>query len=211
MAVYSPLELHEVLIKLSQDVFDVKYLKFPRLGVFVKQEEKSSESDDKSEERRQYQCAECKKKLISSHLLDLHLLETHDSYFDVQKLKVPMVRTNNIEKSNYKLHLSFLQYSCYLEECKHKSLTAEERRGHCIDSHKFPHDFRFDKIAPRKKSPSNERMDTAEDSNPPPSSTKPKITSFHFGHKSQKVFTKSKPKKDAIESMIVDLKESLPE
>lgn len=53
-------------------------------------------------------------------------------------------------------------------------------------------------------------MDTTEDSIPKPASSKAKLTTFHFGHKAQKVFSGGK-KKDAIETMSVDLKESLPE
>ena len=52
-------------------------------------------------------------------------------------------------------------------------------------------------------------MDTGEES----SSTKlssNKSKHYHFGHGTQKTFkSKPKPKKDAIESMVVDLEESL--
>jgi hypothetical protein len=90
------------------------------------------------------------------------------------------------------------------------SSTSEERRDHCIKDHKFPHDFRFDKVASKKKSLSSDRMDTGE-SEPNLQSTKPKaIKNFHFGHKSQKVF-KSTKKTDPLESMAVDMKESLPD
>lgn len=42
-----------------------------------------------------YSCGECKKTLPNAHLLDLHLSETHDSYFaaQVQSGKRPMVRS----------------------------------------------------------------------------------------------------------------------
>lgn len=94
------------------------------------------------------------------------------------------------------------------------SSSPEERRDHCINFHKFPHDFRFDKVASKKKSLQNERMDTTETNMnppPPPSTVKPKLTNFHFGHKSQKAFKHSSKKANPLESMNVDLKESLPE
>lgn len=210
MALYSPSELHEILIKLSQEPqIEVKYLKIQRLGILVNKakEEKSSESDDK-EDGQQNICSVCKKKLISAHLLDLHVSENHDSYFDIAKLKKPMVTKLQKLKTCDILTNLFLKFACYLEECKHKSSTPEDRKDHCIKIHKFPHDFRFDKVASKKKSPSNS-MDTTED---PLSAAKPKYTTFHFGHKSQKAFTKSRSKRpDPIESMIIDLKESLPE
>lgn len=90
------------------------------------------------------------------------------------------------------------------------STTPESRRDHCIKSHKFPHDFRFDKASSRKKSPSADKMDTTEDSIPKPAPSKAKLTTFSFGHRKQKVFSGGK-KKDPIETMNVDLKESLPE
>lgn len=93
MALYSSSELHEILVKLSQaPEIEVKYLRFPRLGVLVKEEQK--ESDEKGDGQH-YTCSVCKKKLISAHLLDLHVSENHDSYFDIQKLKKPMVNKSN--------------------------------------------------------------------------------------------------------------------
>lgn len=38
-----------------------------------------------------YTCATCHKSFASAHLLDLHLEETHDSYFAVQAERKPMV------------------------------------------------------------------------------------------------------------------------
>ena len=106
-----------------------------------------------------------------------------------------------------------LQFSCYLEECKHMSASPEERKDHCIKVHKFPHDFRFDKVTNHKKSSSKERMDTTEEVNvnSKPSVVKPKLTHFHFGHKSQKAFVKSHKKTNPLETMNVDMKESLPD
>lgn len=51
-------------------------------------------------------------------------------------------------------------------------------------------------------------MDTSEEASTMSQANKQKH--FHFGHGTQKTFkSKQKPKKDAIESMVVDLQESL--
>lgn len=92
MALYSPTEIHEILIKLSQEPqIEVKYSKFQRLGIEVLVNNKKSSESNEKEDGQQYTCSVCRKKLISVHLLDLHVSENHDSYFDVQKLKKPMV------------------------------------------------------------------------------------------------------------------------
>ncbi|GFG36902.1 hypothetical protein Cfor_12452 [Coptotermes formosanus] len=72
-----------------------------------------------------YYCNECRKRLPSPHLLDLHVSESHDSFFLAQAQRQPM-------------------YRCYVEECKSVFATGQERRAHCIQDHQFPHDFRFD-------------------------------------------------------------------
>ncbi|CRK91677.1 CLUMA_CG005326, isoform B, partial [Clunio marinus] len=145
----------------------------------------------------------CKKKENSSHMLELHVVETHDTYFEVQREKKPM-------------------YACFLQECKLLFMNPEERRDHCIKFHKFPHNFRFDNTkSVRKNSPSNELMELSENSgdpSPPSSSTKsPKeaapqrVTTIQFGHKNSKCFKPEYRRPDALESMIVDMKENLPD
>lgn len=88
------------------------------------------------------------------------------------------------------------------------SKSPEDRKDHCIKLHKFPHDFRFDKF-PSKKKTSTDLMDTSEDTSS--TTVKPKITNFHFGHKSQKVFKNPSKKQNPLDSLNVDLKETLPE
>lgn len=86
MALYSPSEIKEILIRLAQQpLTEVNYIKFERLGVEVK-----LAKDDEVQDQL-YDCSVCKKKLVSAHLLDLHVSENHDSYFDLQKDKKPMV------------------------------------------------------------------------------------------------------------------------
>lgn len=99
MAFYSPLEVNEILNKLSQEpASEVKFLKFERLGILVDPEDDSSlakEEDDKNAAQL-YACSVCTKKLISAHLLDLHVTENHDSYFELQKDKKPMVSKTSV-------------------------------------------------------------------------------------------------------------------
>lgn len=90
------------------------------------------------------------------------------------------------------------------------SASPHDRKDHCIKTHKFPHDFRFDKVPSKKKLPGNEMMDTAETTANPSSATS-KLMNFHFGHKSQKTFKSRYNKPDPLESMAVDMKESLPD
>ena len=88
---YTTSEIKEVLTRLSQQpASGINYVKFERLGISVDLEVDSSSTDDNNQVQL-YACSVCKKKLISAHLLDLHVAENHDSYFDLQKDKKPMV------------------------------------------------------------------------------------------------------------------------
>jgi hypothetical protein len=70
-------------------------------------------------------CSVCHRSLPSNFLLELHIQETHDSFFAVLSEKKP-------------------SYQCFLNTCPHLSSTSAERRDHAIKQHKFPPDFRFD-------------------------------------------------------------------
>jgi len=128
-----------------------------------------------------YGCSVCHKNLPSAHLLDLHILESHDSFFAVQAEKKPM-------------------FSCFIPECQYKSKDPKERKDHCIQSHKFPHDFRFDKIPSKTEKMETDQIECHQ---------LPKT--FHFGHTATKSFTK--PRKSILDSstLMDDLKESLPQ
>lgn len=92
MAVYSTSEVQEIFKKLSQQpASEVKFVKFERLGIAVNYEEAEVTTEGFKDEGVPYICSVCTKRLISAHLLDLHVLENHDSYFDLQKEKKPMV------------------------------------------------------------------------------------------------------------------------
>lgn len=98
MAHLSPEVVKELLIAISQrPETEPNFIKFERRGILV---DKPVESEDPSREdpvkdsadvSQLYSCSVCKKKLVSAHLLDLHFTENHDSYFDLQKLRKPMV------------------------------------------------------------------------------------------------------------------------
>ncbi|XP_069964937.1 protein lethal(2)k10201 [Bactrocera oleae] len=75
-----------------------------------------------------YICSVCRRCLPTAHLLDLHILECHDSYF--------IIRAKRGEA----------MYSCFLGECKVKILTPKQRREHCISKHKFPSNYRFEQL-----------------------------------------------------------------
>lgn len=147
-------------------------------------------------------CDECKKVLPTPHLLDLHLSETHDSFFAVAALKKPM-------------------YSCYLETCNHKSQNDKERKDHCIKSHNFPPNFRFsgNKRKPKKNKKASENENSMEIDESSRTSgelfTRPVITKFAFGKTSKLFIPKGKKstKSNILENdstMVTDLMESLP-
>ncbi|XP_019627554.1 PREDICTED: zinc finger protein 511-like [Branchiostoma belcheri] len=75
-------------------------------------------------------CGVCKKSLPSAYLLDIHLLEWHDSLFELMS-----------ERQN--------MYQCLLEICPDSFRNAHDRRRHMVQVHKYPSNFKFDK--PRKK------------------------------------------------------------
>lgn len=79
-----------------------------------------------------YVCTECKKTMPNPRLLDIHIQETHDSFFQVMSAKRPM-------------------FQCYVSECDLKFNDPVERRNHCVNEHKFPKNFRFDNAMREKK------------------------------------------------------------
>ncbi|XP_063814701.1 zinc finger protein 511 [Pseudophryne corroboree] len=71
-------------------------------------------------------CSTCKRSFPSARLLDIHILEWHDSLFQIMA-----------EKSN--------MFQCLVEGCMEKFKTSGERKHHLIEAHLYPPDFRFDK------------------------------------------------------------------
>lgn len=95
MALYSALEIKDILLQMSKEPPSqkVKFIQFERLGV---KPNPINEDHAGQEEVLLHVCSVCKKILMSAHLLELHVVEQHDSYFDLQKDKKPMVRRRHI-------------------------------------------------------------------------------------------------------------------
>ncbi|XP_012516146.1 PREDICTED: zinc finger protein 511 isoform X1 [Propithecus coquereli] len=62
----------------------------------------------------------------SGHLLDAHILEWHDSLFQILSERQDM-------------------YQCLVEGCTEKFKTSKARKDHLVRLHLYPADFRFDK------------------------------------------------------------------
>ncbi|XP_026755079.1 zinc finger protein 511 isoform X2 [Galleria mellonella] len=148
-----------------------------------------------------YACSQCKKVLPSPHLLDLHIQESHDSFFAVMAEKKP-------------------SYCCYIEECKEKFKTAEERLDHCVKVHKLPKNFRFEQKAKTVRKPksgntknvgNNESMDVDRPSQFSFTNNKKKAFASYTGRK----FTKTKketPSRDVdMDGIVEELKKTLPD
>jgi hypothetical protein len=72
-------------------------------------------------------CSQCNRILPTKHILHLHLLEVHDSYF-----KVLAEREHS--------------YECFVDDCTRKSQTPKSRIRHLIQIHKYPGSFEFDVV-----------------------------------------------------------------
>jgi len=70
-------------------------------------------------------CVECKKNFPTTHFLNLHIEENHDSLVSV--------RRERGEKT----------YACFVEDCDRKCSTPQKRRMHLVDKHAFPQDYDF--------------------------------------------------------------------
>lgn len=66
--------------------------------------------------QHRYRCSCCQKQLPSAHLLDLHLMEKHDSYFAVQAERKPMV-TLDIEWLSDAVHSTTIANGIHLFLC----------------------------------------------------------------------------------------------
>ncbi|XP_054738857.1 protein lethal(2)k10201 [Anastrepha obliqua] len=137
-----------------------------------------------------YLCSICRRSLPTAHLLDLHVSERHDSYF-----------ATRVERGE-------AMYACFLEECKQKMLTQEQRKDHCINIHKFPSNFRFEyneKKAPSTRNTSqNQKKQGTDPVGIPGVSTKVnEIKAISFGHPKEKTFqAHSAPKsKDGLKDL----------
>ncbi|KAK7930794.1 hypothetical protein WMY93_007189 [Mugilogobius chulae] len=93
-------------------------------------------------------CCTCRRSLPTARLLDIHIQEWHDSLFAVLAEKQHM-------------------YQCLLEGCGLKFRTTKDRKDHLINIHKYPPDFRFDKVKKdrdkRTAQPNDTEMEVATD------------------------------------------------
>ncbi|XP_012516147.1 PREDICTED: zinc finger protein 511 isoform X2 [Propithecus coquereli] len=71
-------------------------------------------------------CSFCRRAFPSGHLLDAHILEWHDSLFQILSERQDM-------------------YQCLVEGCTEKFKTSKARKDHLVRLHLYPADFRFDK------------------------------------------------------------------
>ena len=56
-------------------------------------------------------------------------------------------------------------YSCFLETCNSKYWNADERREHCIKSHGFPANFKFDSRNHKKAKRDQQKKSSKQQSN----------------------------------------------
>lgn len=84
MAYYSKSELQDILQKLASEKSEYQYLKHEKSGVLFTALKQTDIAD-------LYICGICKKSLLTSHLLNLHFAEHHDSFFEIQKDRKPSV------------------------------------------------------------------------------------------------------------------------
>jgi hypothetical protein len=84
MAYYTRDELQAIVLRLANESSEVKHVKHEKLGVLFTPQKSSKISD-------LYSCGSCKKSFISSHLLNLHVAEHHDTFFQLQKDRKPSV------------------------------------------------------------------------------------------------------------------------
>lgn len=71
-------------------------------------------------------CSICRRFYPTNHLLDIHLLEWHDSMFELLAEKQPM-------------------FQCLIPTCSIKLSSRKQRKDHMIKVHKYPSNFRFDR------------------------------------------------------------------
>jgi len=77
-------------------------------------------------------CGVCKRVFPSNRLVEIHVLESHDSLFKVMAEQKKM-------------------YECLVEGCKRKFWNDHVRKFHLVDFHKYPRDFRFHPSSKKKK------------------------------------------------------------
>ncbi|XP_068734000.1 zinc finger protein 511-like [Montipora capricornis] len=133
-------------------------------------------------------CQHCQRPFPSLHLLDIHMLENHDTLFS-------MIAT----RKNL--------YRCLVESCPDRFSSDEERKDHLVSFHKYPADFRFNRPSRQQrknkasiKPTDEEQMDTSTVQQVEPVSVLPKSKqrlpkTICFGRGSIKTFQSNFQKK----------------
>ncbi|OXU24672.1 hypothetical protein TSAR_007238 [Trichomalopsis sarcophagae] len=117
-------------------------------------------------------CSECKKKRPTARLLEIHVQETHDSFFQVMAKKQPM-------------------YQCFVTHCDVKFKDHLERRNHCRKVHLFPKRYRYDELdKPKSKKKASDNETPMEIDLIEPVTNKKK--SLYLGKNLPKTFTTEK-------------------
>lgn len=75
-----------------------------------------------------FRCSACGYRLMSGHLLDLHLSESHDPFLVIQAAKRMKV------------------FRCLVEGCIKEFSSVMDRRKHLTDWHAFPTNYAFDRM-----------------------------------------------------------------
>lgn len=135
-----------------------------------------------------HSCQNCQRSFPSTHLLEIHVLENHDTLFS-------MIAT----RKNL--------YRCLVESCPDRFSNDEERKDHLVSFHKYPADFRFNRPSrQQRKKKSNQSTEESMDTSTEPQVAESSVASpahkarlpktICFGRGSTKTFQRNFPKKN---------------
>jgi hypothetical protein len=109
-----------------------------------------------------YVCSKCHRSFPTQHLTDIHVLEWHDTVFQLQVDRCKM-------------------FQCLVESCPERFETFKHRTHHMVVVHKYPSSFRFAKIL-CESSVNSALMDCSEsDALPPRTDSAPDGVSEEHG------------------------------
>jgi hypothetical protein len=106
------------------------------------------------------ECQQCHASLPTVKLLEIHVAEMHDSYWEAQAARKMPVRLSERVSGCRAWHRHAYLFSkhfhhgvmqvflCLVEGCNRKFCTAHDRRQHLTDpsGHQFPRNYDFDKM-----------------------------------------------------------------
>mmetsp|Transcript_17104 Transcript_17104/g.25531 ORF Transcript_17104/g.25531 Transcript_17104/m.25531 type:complete len:411 (+) Transcript_17104:13-1245(+) len=96
-----------------------------------------AESQRHYEEKHCFQCIECNSVYPNEHLLDLHIEETHDAYFQLS------LERQRRQEQNSSLDSGGGYYKCLVMGCQSTFQSDKERCYHLRHVHDYPNWFRF--------------------------------------------------------------------